>query len=254
MPNRMMKESLLLSRNVGKLTDFQYRLWSYLILYVDDYGRAPADPELIRGQVFTRRKGITETQIRDGLQDLASAGMIRLYEVDEEPYLYFPKWAEHQRIQSKKSKYPGPEESTVSHGESRKSTVSHGESPSEENRIEENRIEVETEVQTEEKPKRAPARVSGALDEELKKFASMRRDMGKPMTEVEKSEVVKLLDENKADAVEMIRQSLQKGWLHIYPLKNRGRKKESWESEVSYDLDSAMGKNGYSVPKLKRKE
>lgn len=32
------------------------------------------------------------------------------------------------------------------------------------------------------------------------------------------------------------------------------RQAQAWESEVSYDLDSAMGKNGYSVPKLKRKE
>ena len=52
-------------------------------------------------------------------------GLIDLYEVDGESYLCFPTWADHQRIQQKRSKFPGPDSG------SRKSTVSHGESPPE---------------------------------------------------------------------------------------------------------------------------
>ena len=152
MPNRIIKESLRSSRSVNALTDFQFRLWVYLITYVDDYGRGSADPELLKGFVFPRRKGITEAQIQQALLDLANTGMVILYEVDGEPYFYFPNWGEHQRIQTKKSKFPAPPENatsggiqnsavrngvtqkpTVTHGDSRWNTVDNGNPPPESN-------------------------------------------------------------------------------------------------------------------------
>lgn len=126
MPNRILKESIRTSRNVNALSDFQFRIWVYLITYVDDYGCGSADPEILKGFVFPRRKGVTENQIQKALADLAMRGMILLYEVDGEPYFAFPNWRDHQRIQAKKHKFPEPTD-----GESRKVTVSHGESPSE---------------------------------------------------------------------------------------------------------------------------
>ena len=127
MPNRIIKDTLRTSKNVNLLTDFQFRVWVYLITYVDDYGRGSADPELLKGLVFTRRRGVTEQQISKALADLANAGMITLYEVDGESYLYFPNWDKHQRMQTKKSKFPAPDNAT------RCSTVNHGESPPESN-------------------------------------------------------------------------------------------------------------------------
>jgi hypothetical protein len=109
-----------------------------LITYVDDYGRGSADPELIKGFVFPRRKGVTETTIANALADLANSGMITLYEVDGESFFCFPNWHEHQRIQSRKSRFPGPDEADE---KSRKVTVSHGESPP----------EIEVELETKEK-------------------------------------------------------------------------------------------------------
>jgi len=150
-PNRIIKESIRTSKSVNALTDFQFRMWLYLITYVDDYGCGSADPEILKGFVFPRRKGVTESQIRDALTSLANSGMIVLYENDGESYFYFPKWGDHQRIQSKVRKYPDPAESTVSHGESRYVTVSHGESPLESNPIQ----NTESNPNTKEK---APAR------------------------------------------------------------------------------------------------
>lgn len=118
MPNRIIKESIRTSKSVNSLTDFQFRLWLYLITYVDDYGRGSADPELLKGFVFPRRKGVTEAQIEKALAELATFGMITLYEVDGESFFLFPTWSEHQRIQTKKSKFPEPDESTVIHRES----------------------------------------------------------------------------------------------------------------------------------------
>lgn len=117
MPNRIIKDSIRTSKSVNSLSDFQFRTWAYLITYVDDYGRGSADPELLKGFVFPRRKSVTEQQISKVLADLATIGMITLYEVDGESFLCFPNWDKHQRIQTKRSKFPGPEKSTVNHGE-----------------------------------------------------------------------------------------------------------------------------------------
>lgn len=123
MPNRIIKDSIRTSKTINTMTDFQFRLWAYLITYVDDYGRGSADPELLKGFVFPRRKGVTESTIEKALSDLANIGSVLLYEVDGEPYFCFPNWSDHQRIQTKKSKFPAPED-----GISRKVTVVHGES------------------------------------------------------------------------------------------------------------------------------
>lgn len=135
MPNRIIKESIRTSRGVNALNDFQFRLWLYLITYVDDYGRGSADPELLKGLVFPRRKGVTEKQIQDALVVLANTGMVILYEVDGEPFFYFSNWSEHQRIQAKKAKFPDPPEDTSSFVNPPWVTVSHRESPPESNPI-----------------------------------------------------------------------------------------------------------------------
>lgn len=130
MPNRIIKDSIRTSKSVNTMTDFQFRLWTYLLTYVDDYGRGSADPELLKGFVFPRRKGVTEATIEKSLQELANIGSILLYDVDGESYFCFPNWADHQRIQTKKSRFPSPDDGTL-----KKSTVSHGESPTESNPI-----------------------------------------------------------------------------------------------------------------------
>lgn len=130
MPNRIIKDSIRTSKSINSMTDFQFRLWTYLLTYVDDYGRGSADPELLKGFVFPRRKGVTEATIEKSLQELANIGSILLYDVDGESYFCFPNWADHQRIQTKKSKFPAPSDGIL-----KKSTVSHGEPPPESNPI-----------------------------------------------------------------------------------------------------------------------
>ena len=127
MPNRIIKETIRTNKAINALTDFQFRMWTYLLTYVDDYGRGSAEPDILKGFVFPRRKSVTEKNISDCLTDLACMGLIDLYEVDGESYLCFPTWADHQRIQQKRSKFPGPDSG------SRKPTASHGESPLESN-------------------------------------------------------------------------------------------------------------------------
>lgn len=110
MPNRILKDSIRTSKSVNALTDFQFRLWAYLITYVDDFGRGRAEPDILKGFVFPRRKGVTEANISSALSDLACMGLIRLYEVDGDSYLCFPNWQQHQNVRATKSKYPAPPE------------------------------------------------------------------------------------------------------------------------------------------------
>ena len=118
MPNRIIKESIHVSEKIAKLTDFQFRLWTSLVTYVDDYGRGDARPPIIKGAAFPLREEVTAADIERGLFDLEKADCIRLYEVEGRPYLFFPNWEAHQRIQTKRSKFPPPV-STVGDGEYR---------------------------------------------------------------------------------------------------------------------------------------
>lgn len=137
MPNRIIKDTIRTSKKINALTDFQFRLWVYLITYVDDYGRGSADPEIIKGFVFPRRKKVNETDIKDALAALASTGCISLYDIDGESYFCFPSWGEHQRIQTKRSKFPEPPILPESHlfaaedDTLQKITVDHREKPPE---------------------------------------------------------------------------------------------------------------------------
>lgn len=113
MPNRIIKESIAKSEKVNGLTDFQFRLWVHLIIYVDDFGRGDARPAVIKGTCFPFRDRLTNKDIEKGLADLASAGCVGLYTVDGKPYLYFPNWEQHQRVRTKVSKCPAPAEKDI---------------------------------------------------------------------------------------------------------------------------------------------
>lgn len=111
MPNRIIKETIRTDKKLNYLNDFQFRLWLYLITYVDDYGRGYAETDILKGNVFPRRKTVTEKDIENGLAVLEEIGLIKLYKVDGELFFYFPSWAKHQRIQTKRSTFPAPDES-----------------------------------------------------------------------------------------------------------------------------------------------
>ena len=110
MPNRILKESIRTSKSINAMSDFQFRLWAYLITYVDDFGRGSAEPDILKGFVFPRRKCVTEASIKAALTDLANMGLIHLYVVDGDSYLCLRNWEKHQKPRAATSKYPAPPE------------------------------------------------------------------------------------------------------------------------------------------------
>lgn len=112
MPNRIIKESLLISERVAELKDFDFRLWISLILLADDYGCGDARPAIIKGRAFPLRDRLTNKDIESSLGNLAAVSCVNLYEVDGRPYYQFPNWGQHQRVRNAKRRFPQPESAT----------------------------------------------------------------------------------------------------------------------------------------------
>ncbi len=108
MPDRTIKETIRTSKNVNNLTDFQFRLWVYLITFVDDKGAGSADPEILKSLVFPRKPSVTRDQILNALERMESFGMIKLFEENGEPCFCFPKFAAHQDLSSLSKRFVPP--------------------------------------------------------------------------------------------------------------------------------------------------
>lgn len=230
MPNRIIKESIHTSETINRLTDWQFRLWVSLITYVDDYGRGDARPAIIKGACFPLRERLSLKDIDDGLHALAGAGCVDLYEVDGKPYLCFPSWAEHQRIQTKRSRYPEPPQSAAFYGNPPLSTVSHREPPPESNP---NPNTNPNPIQSEERAQSKPS-----LDEVIS-YVKERR--------------------SGVNAKRFFEYHEARGWKGITDWKAALR---SWESNgidkqdatpASYDIERAELKAKTGVPTLKKR-
>lgn len=110
MSNRILKESICSSEDLDKLSPMAEILFYRLIVKADDYGAFYGNISLIRCNCFPlKTDAITCEQVSTWLKELVDAGLIFLYRAEGRDYLRFRKWAKHQQIRSKKSKYPEPD-------------------------------------------------------------------------------------------------------------------------------------------------
>ena len=221
MPNRMIKESIHGSEKISGLTDFQFRLWVHLITYVDDYGRGDARPAIIKGTCFPLRERVTVKDIDIALHALAGAGCVSLYEVDGKPYLYFPSWGDHQRIQTKRSKYPAPQESTVNHGESP--------------------LETETEIETETEGAQVRVFESEEMQSAFDDWLTYKRERRESYKATgEKALITRLRNDisgrGEQAVIEAIRYSMSQGWKGIYYPDDKKTAKKRDSDRVRDDL------------------
>ncbi len=146
MPDRMIKESVCSSEKVDHLSAFEETVFFRLILNVDDNGRIDARSSFLRSKLFLTKQGITIANIENAVHKMASIGLVEIYEVNDKPFLMFPKWHEHQKIRYIKDLYPAPPENTVSENSRKFPQISEtfGKLPLEEKR---SRREVEVEVE-----------------------------------------------------------------------------------------------------------
>jgi hypothetical protein len=110
---RSLKPEFWLDRKLARRLSRDERML-YLGLWnqADEWARANADPRVIKGQVFPFDDDITLDDLETMLKALEAAGVVQLYEVDGDPYLFLPKLAKHQRLEPNKvpSRHPEPPE------------------------------------------------------------------------------------------------------------------------------------------------
>lgn len=108
MPNRIIKETIKTSHKIDSLTWFEEVVYYRLLVTADDYGCMDGRPVLLKNELFPTKETVTRKAIEDAITKLTSVGLLRRYEADGKPYLFFPTWEKHQRIRNKHRKYPQP--------------------------------------------------------------------------------------------------------------------------------------------------
>ena len=110
MGNRILKESVVCSLKLSRLSWFERVMFDNLIVTADDYGVYHADPVLLSRRLFPRQQGVTEKMVREGLEHMEAQGLILRYTVDGEEYLKLASGEKHQRLRNSRRKFPAPEE------------------------------------------------------------------------------------------------------------------------------------------------
>lgn len=109
MPNRILKESICVSDSIDQLSWFEEVLFYRLIVNCDDYGRFDGRVAVIKNRLFPLKDNITVKTVSDGINKLASLGLVYVYTVNDKPIICLPTWDDHQSIRNHKSKYPAPD-------------------------------------------------------------------------------------------------------------------------------------------------
>lgn len=108
---RSIKPEFWDDRKLARRTSRDSRLL-YIALWnmADEHARLNGDPRWIRGQAFPYESDLDDDAVAAMLVELQDADVVVAYEVDDDPYLFLPNLAKHQRLEPGKvaSKIPAP--------------------------------------------------------------------------------------------------------------------------------------------------
>jgi hypothetical protein len=114
-PNRILKETICTSCEIDDLSVYAERLFYRLVVQCDDFGRMDARLPILRAKCFPLKiDKVKEADIKKWLKELSDNGLIKIYFVDNKPYLYFVNWDKHQQKRANYSKYPAPDDGVIS--------------------------------------------------------------------------------------------------------------------------------------------
>lgn len=107
MPNRIIKESICTSENLNRLSVNAEVFFYRLMVNCDDYGRLPANLQILRSRLFPLKVDeILPEMVDSYLSELVHAELIYIYETDGKTLLQVQNWDRHQQKRAKHSKYP----------------------------------------------------------------------------------------------------------------------------------------------------
>lgn len=108
MPNRIVREGILTSERVDKLSPPAEVTYRRLMSVVDDFGRYSANPKLIRAATYPLRLDrVSDRDIGQHIAECEQAGLIRTYEAQGKPHLEIIDF--RQRTRATASKWPSPD-------------------------------------------------------------------------------------------------------------------------------------------------
>ena len=108
LPNRIIKESICTSEDIAGLSMGAEILFYHLMVKVDDFGVYFGNEQIIKNTCFPLKSSeIKVKQVESWLNELVKSGLLFAYVAEDgKKYVQFTKWAKHQQIRAKKSKYP----------------------------------------------------------------------------------------------------------------------------------------------------
>lgn len=95
MPNRVIWEKRLTSRNFNLLSDGAEVCFTRILSRVDDHGRCEVDPQVLKGLCYPLKDKLKPKKIASHLAELVSTLMICLWIEDGRLYGVFRKWEEN---------------------------------------------------------------------------------------------------------------------------------------------------------------
>ncbi|REK37077.1 MAG: hypothetical protein DWQ44_00040 [Bacteroidetes bacterium] len=109
MPNRVVREGILESERVSKLTWSSEVFYRRLMSIVDDYGCFDARVELLKVRCYPMVSGkVSNSDIEKWLNECVSAGLVRVYQVSGKNYLELLDF--NQRLRQRIRKFPPPDD------------------------------------------------------------------------------------------------------------------------------------------------
>ena len=94
---RMIDKVIVLSRKINKISEGAENLYYRIYVNTDDYGHYHADPNIIKGQIYTLRN-ISLDEIQARISELAKIVLIKLYNHNGEEYLEIVDFDKHQKF------------------------------------------------------------------------------------------------------------------------------------------------------------
>lgn len=82
--------------------------YTHLYFHVDDFGRANAEPDLLRAKAFPFRRDLRDTDCSRLLAACVKAGLIAVYEVGGTPYLEVVAFRDARHLRAQHSRFPAP--------------------------------------------------------------------------------------------------------------------------------------------------
>jgi len=107
LPNRILREGILESERIHKISPMAELFYRRLMSIADDYGRYACDVPVLLSRCFPRRPTwADESTIPLWVEECREAGLLLVYQVDGRKYLEIIDF--RQQFRAKKSKWPAP--------------------------------------------------------------------------------------------------------------------------------------------------